>query len=172
MFPDLQIFLLQIHHLHKYFLWYHNHQFHELIRFLLNTVIPLVMLHYAMYIHFFQLEPLKSTKIYNLSHEIRKIRNSTDFFYLKINLLVDDLQLIKIFLLNQEHVWLVYPHNVRELTKMQGLHLLITTNLIVLMNNLVDAPKMSVKKELVDALFFRWEYIQNLPYYEQFLWVY
>ena len=50
---------------------------------------------------------------------------------------------------------MVYPHNVRELTKMQGRHLLITTNLIVLMNNLVDAPKMSVKKELVDALFFR-----------------
>ena len=36
MFRDLQIFLLQIHHLHKYFLLYHNHQFHELIRFLLK----------------------------------------------------------------------------------------------------------------------------------------
>ena len=165
MFPDLQIFLLQIHHLHKYFLWYHNHQFHELIRFRLNTVIALVKLHYAMENPLFSV--LKSTKIYNLSHEIRKNRISK-----KINLLVDDLQLIKIFLLNQEHVWLVFPHNVRELTKMQGRHLLITTSLIVLMNNLVDAPKMFVKKELDDPLLFRWEYIQNLPYYEQFLWVY
>ena len=93
---------------------------------------------------------LKSTKIYNLSHEIRKNRISK-----KINLLVDDLQLIKIFLLNQEHVLLVFPHNVRELTKMQGRHLLITTSLIVLMNNLVDAPKMFVKKELDDPLLFR-----------------
>ena len=38
MFRDLQIFLLQIHHLHKYFLLYHNHQFHELIRFLLKKI--------------------------------------------------------------------------------------------------------------------------------------